>query len=176
MKILLLVLGMGRSGSSLLSGLCNLAGLRIPGPMLPAAPDNPQGFFEPLEVLEANQRYLERMDSSWYDVSLRPLLEPDGEALRLLQVDIDRLFDLHPAPLIVIKEPRMVITAPSWIAAAERRGYRVVFALPLRHPHEVIGSLRARRIESRPLRQPLAQVQPCGRTPNPRQATHGGVL
>ena len=46
MKLLVLVTGVGRSGTSSMAGLLEQLGLYVPGPYLSANASNPKGFFE----------------------------------------------------------------------------------------------------------------------------------
>ena len=48
------VLGMHRSGTSVLGGLINKMGLKTGGPLIAAAEDNEKGFFERIDVVLQN--------------------------------------------------------------------------------------------------------------------------
>lgn len=66
MKVIV-VAGMHRSGTSLVARTLNLLGADL-GPsssLLPAAPDNPSGFWEHRDVKELNDRLLASLGGTW---------------------------------------------------------------------------------------------------------------
>src|SRR5438067_12472105 len=56
-----LVLGSGRSGTSLVAGVLHQSGYFTGHDLLPASPTNPRGFFEDREVNAINEALLERV-------------------------------------------------------------------------------------------------------------------
>ena len=68
---LVLVLGMGRSGTSLLTGLLSLCGAGLPDDLLAPDAANTKGYFEPVDVLGINERFLKSLGTSWFDTSFR---------------------------------------------------------------------------------------------------------
>jgi hypothetical protein len=144
-KIVVCILGMGRTGSSLLSQTLSVAGCQLPGPALAASPDNPDGFWEPLEVLAIKEDYLLAHNSRWHDISLRPLETPESNAFAKLQDDVAEFFQRHAdIDLMVIKELRTVMTTSTWFKGAINAGYDIRIAIPVRHPGAVIASLLKR--------------------------------
>ena len=63
----ILVLGMHRSGTSAVAGALRLLGATPPKHVLPAAPDNPSGFWEAMSILGANDWILSKGGAAWYD-------------------------------------------------------------------------------------------------------------
>ncbi len=49
----IVVAGMHRSGTSAIVRVLNLLGVDLPAALYPARPDNPVGYWEPLQVVEA---------------------------------------------------------------------------------------------------------------------------
>lgn len=140
------VLGMHRSGTSLVSRLLHLlgAGLGSPATLVAAhAEANPRGFWEQAPVVELNEAVLRALGSDPWDpgfdpgagwehgAGVAPLRE---RAARL----VERLRD--GAPVWAFKDPRTCLTLPLWQAVVPDMAY-VVCA---RHPAEVAGSLRTR--------------------------------
>lgn len=75
-RIVLFVLGQGRSGTSALARVLSLCGGALPADVRPADDHNPRGYWEPRATLVLNEKILRRHGSAGFDPSLR-LLE-DG--------------------------------------------------------------------------------------------------
>jgi hypothetical protein len=144
----LLVLGMHRSGTSALTRVLALHGIGLPAEEMPAAPDNPLGFWEPPGVQRFDDRLLARLDRAWDDPRPVPLedLPPteraafEEEALAILAAEFP-----GAAPF-VLKEPRMARLLPFWRPVLARAGVAPRAVLPVRNPLEIMESL-ARRNE-----------------------------
>ena len=65
MKRCIVVLGVHRSGTSLMAGLLNIFGGYLGGNLLSSKDDNVRGFFEHAGLLEVNEVVLEELNSSW---------------------------------------------------------------------------------------------------------------
>lgn len=145
--IILFVFGMGRSGTSALARALSLCGGALPGTLLGADDGNPRGHWEPLNALHLNEEFLTRHGSTWFDPTLRLQNEVlVGNAERNAYLDRIEAFlrRLPPAPVHVIKEPRITALSDFWFEAARRMGFRLAAAVPVRHPEEVSASLAAR--------------------------------
>src|SRR5689334_22437193 len=66
-RICLVVLGMHRSGTSLLAGVLGLLGASLPKHMMPPNGANPKGFFEAQKIVGLHDNMLSAMKSSWID-------------------------------------------------------------------------------------------------------------
>jgi hypothetical protein len=134
------VLGMHRSGTSAVAGL--LARLGIwPGPesdLMPAKPDNPEGFWELTDLVAVDDLILERGGEAW-DVPFADPPERDlGGLLEQLDVILARL-RAQQGPWL-IKDPRLCLT---WDVVGARCG-EVVPLVVYRHPLDVALSLERR--------------------------------
>lgn len=137
------VAGMHRSGTSLVTRLLNLCGLDL-GPeadLLPAAPDNPEGFWENRHFVELNDALLFHLNGTWESV---PPLRPgwhDDTALDELKARARQVRDHFAghAPW-GWKDPRNCLTLPFWQSVIGP----LALVIPVRHPIEVAHSLRAR--------------------------------
>ena len=138
----LLVLGMHRSGTSAVAGLLAcLGGTMARTPVQPDA-DNLRGYWEPLPVVELNERLLAEAGSGWDDWGR---LDPDRLAATAVDAMVARFVDeFGDATLAVLKDPRMCRLMPPWRAAFARLGAAPSVVLPLRHPLEVARSLAGR--------------------------------
>jgi hypothetical protein len=55
MPSIILVAGMHRSGTSALTRALNLAGVPLPGNLMPADTENEDGFWEPLDLVRIHE-------------------------------------------------------------------------------------------------------------------------
>lgn len=144
---IVLVFGMGRSGSSALARVLSLCGCGLPAELVGATDANPLGHWEPHEALQLNETFLSAHGASWHD----PTLRLQGEVaidplLRATYVDKIKEFlaALPSAPLQVIKEPRITALSEYWFEAVREAGFAVGVVVPVRHPQEVAASLETR--------------------------------
>ena len=141
-----LVLGMHRSGTSALTRLLALHGIALGDALLPAAADNPTGFWEHREVVALHERLLAALGRAWDDPRALPSDWLEHPAAREAQAGIgallDREFAGHPA--WAVKDPRLCRFVPLWRRAMAERGIDAVAVFALRHADEVAASLEAR--------------------------------
>jgi hypothetical protein len=140
----ILVLGMHRSGTSMLSASLVAAGARIGNDLIPATPANPIGHWESNEIARTLDRILARAGSSWDDD--RPVAFPDdatrADAVRELVDLLDRRY--RRTALFSIKDPRSCRLVFLWREAFAAAGIEARIVTPVRHPAEVAASLEAR--------------------------------
>jgi hypothetical protein len=140
----LCVAGMHRSGTSMIVRLLNLCGLHLgpPKDLLPAAPDNPEGFWEHKAFVQLNDAVLKQRGGRWDqpppDEAAGWEMEPslDGLAARASRL-VRRFRGREPWGW---KDPRNCLTLPFWKRVLP--GMKVLICL--RHPVAVAESLWAR--------------------------------
>src|SRR5690348_14529849 len=66
-RLFLVILGMHRSGTSLLAGALGLLGASLPKHVMPSNCSNPKGYFEPQKIVELHDEMLLALNSSWSD-------------------------------------------------------------------------------------------------------------
>jgi len=143
------ILGMHRSGTSLITRLVNLLGLAVcrHDDLLVGRARNPRGHWESKSLLRYNDELLDELGGSWF---CPPSLE-DARLERLLRRHAaDALVAIqaaHPERPWVWKDPRTCVLLPFWSAVLAQRA---VYVLVVRHPFEVSDSL-ARRNGCTPL-------------------------
>lgn len=141
-----LVLGMHRSGTSVLTGLLSLAG--VAGPRRPILPDanNPKGYFESLPVNSFMESLLRAADSRWHDWRALNLGDiPAGQLAEFRRKAIDIAKEEYgQAPLFALKDPRICRAVPFWIETFSAVDAEPLAIIPLRHPHAVCMSLAKR--------------------------------
>ncbi|OBK76831.1 hypothetical protein [Mycobacterium sp. 1164985.4] len=145
-RVVLFVLGVGRSGSSALTRVLSLCGGTLPAGIRHPDWHNPRGYWEPRASLSLNETILRRQGSAGFDFSLR-LLEEDAFDDDERADCVDRvgtfLEKLPAAPLVVIKDSYITNISDIWFDAARLTGVDVAAVIPVRHPHEVIASQAA---------------------------------
>ena len=138
------VLGMHRSGTSVVTRIINLLGpcLCRSDDVVPGNPGNPAGHWESASLIKFNDRLLGMSGGSW---AAPPPLIPDWETtppVAALRGDGERVFmDAYPEEEWVWKDPRTCLTLPFWRTVWQRDP---VAALVSREPLEVFLSLRSR--------------------------------
>lgn len=144
MKTALVVLGMHRSGTSSVAGALTLLGAAAPLTLMPAAADNPRGFWESNVVMSVDDTLLAEAGSSWND--WRRLSLPSTPDSRIADALRGEFGDEE---MIVLKDPRICRLFPTWRSTLAQAGYRILIISPLRPPSEVAASLQARSPISR---------------------------
>jgi hypothetical protein len=141
-----LVLGMHRSGTSAVTSALHKLGAQLPARILPVMPDNPEGFFEPREIVAIHDRLLASAGSSWLDCTAFPetwYSSADAEAF-VNELIAALQQDYGDAALFVLKDPRISRFAPLWFKVFSALQITPFVVLPLRNPVEVAESLRKR--------------------------------
>ena len=149
------ITGMHRSGTSLVARLLQLCGLYL-GPekdLLPASPDNLEGYWENTKFVDLNDDVLRELGGAWDLPPVPPagwFLEPRFTPLRVrAELLLEEFSDREPWGW---KDPRNCLTLPFWKSLD---GFQIPFfygfgaslkvVLCLRNPVEVFGSLRDRK-------------------------------
>lgn len=150
-KIALVVVGMHRSGTSAMARLLSLSGAALPSDLMAAGIDNPTGFWESTDVARINDQILAHYGSAWDDVfsgAQQPFANAIDETLVAEAAEaITQLYG--PAPLIVLKDPRVSVLGRFWRAALEQAGFTPRYVVMVRNPLEVAASLAKRNGFSR---------------------------
>ena len=141
-----MVLGMHRSGTSLVMRLCNLLGVDLGDNLLPPQDDNVTGFWEHAGVIEVHDAILEALGSGWDDITPLPenwTKKPEIQSLKAQLKNLVRQ-DFSGIPLWGIKDPRLVRLIDVWMEILEELSIEPVFIIPVRNPYDVAESLRKR--------------------------------
>src|SRR4051794_22173737 len=141
MKRLVLVVGVGRSGTSLLAGVLGQLGFHIPQPEVSADDTNPKGFGEPRWGVDFHSKLMRRLRVIVFDA--RPVafektaaVVDDGELRTWLAGELAQADD------VVIKDPRVGWFLGLWQRACADAGARTTQITMLRHPAEILTSAR----------------------------------
>jgi len=135
---------MHRSGTSALAGALEAMGFDV-GPdddVMPADIGNPEGYFELLSIVRANDELLDRFGGRW---DSPPDFEPGWSESDVANefVDASRaaLKELFESDHYLLKDPRISILLPVWRRITNDRDCAVVI---VRDPLEVAASLTRR--------------------------------
>jgi hypothetical protein len=151
MRNLLLVLGMGRSGTSMLTGLLSLCGAGLPDNLLESDVNNEKGYFESLDVLGMNEFFLNCLGLDFFDTSFRLQegeLADDGSGALTKRIS-NFLRRYEDRPLLVVKDPKIVPLLRYWLPTATGAGWAVKVVVSVRHPREVSASFA--RVQEEPI-------------------------
>ena len=143
---MLMILGMHRSGTSVLTGTCGLVGADMGGEMMSARQDNVMGFWEHDEIVRIHDEMLDRLGYAWDDVRALPdkwwtyeVIRPQRQALLTV---LRR--DFSGSGLGCVKDPRLCRLLPLWLDLLQELGWQACCLIATRDPGEIIGSLKTR--------------------------------
>ena len=134
----LVVLGMHRSGTSVLARVLHELGANALQSLLEPADDNPDGYMESAEVVSPDNRLLEAAGLRWFDQAPMPPGFFDRFAFRRLKRRALQILrdDLPSSDTFVLEDPRFCRLVPFWSAVLEAFGATPHWILVLRHPLE----------------------------------------
>jgi hypothetical protein len=142
---LVLMLGVGRSGTSLMTGILGQLDFRIPQPEIRADESNPRGFGEPAWVVEFHQRLMRELRVTVFDarpaaweITGRVATDP---AVRSELRDWLRA-QVSGSDKVAVKDPRIVWFLPLWLDSVREIGVPDASITMLRHPAEILSSAR----------------------------------
>lgn len=141
------VLGMHRSGTSVIARSLQAMGVGLGHNLIPAiANNNDKGFFEDLEINVLNEEMLNFCGKSWHSVS--PIQSADvdllcdhGYLLRAIELLQDKL---SKHLIFGFKDPRTSKLMSFWSKVFAVGGFDVQFVFALRNPLSVVRSLEKR--------------------------------
>ena len=129
------ILGMHRSGTSLLAGTLQQCGLEL-GDVNTQAPANEKGNRESWLLIALHEDLLRKAGGFWHSPPVRPVVWTRlHEAIRGLFID-----EFAGVPLWGFKDPRLLYLLDGWLEVLPGLETVGIF----RHPLEVAGSLRKR--------------------------------
>lgn len=144
---LLLIVGMHRSGTSLLGSLLEASGIAMPGSLINGDTHNPEGYFERVDITALQERLLIDLERWWPSPrGMKPLPEGWLESDLGQQSLIDLIALLKPEAKRqkgpwAIKDPRSSLLLPLWTAACKQLEIPLQLILAVRNPAEVMVSL-----------------------------------
>ena len=145
---LLFVLGVHRSGTSALCAALAAAGASFGNQLIDAmAGVNDEGFWEDAGVVAVNEQLLALVDSSWF-APQASIAHTDWTAARFqpAREEAERILraGFGDAPLQAVKDPRLCLTLPFWLALCSQLEIPARVCVIRRAPLEVAQSLEKR--------------------------------
>jgi GT2 family glycosyltransferase len=147
---LILLVGMHRSGTSLLGSLLDAIDIRTPGPLIQADQHNPQGYYERHDITALQEQLLITLGHWWPSqagVAPLPSTWLQHPATRQAALQLEELLAQEmaqqPGPW-AIKDPRSSLLLPLWREVAGRLQLPMQLVLTVRDPAEVMTSLLQR--------------------------------
>jgi hypothetical protein len=144
-----IILGMHRSGTSIVGGLINKMGLNTGGPLIRPAEDNEKGFFERIDVVLQNDELMKRQNVHYaYNTHAYDASQGIKDALTLYndhffgegRRGLKFLNDPANYPWM-LKDPRLCITLRTWLPLLN---FVPAVLYTYRHPYDVALSLSKR--------------------------------
>ena len=145
-----IILGMHRSGTSIIGGLVNQMGFQTGGPLIQPAKDNEKGFFERIDVVLQNDVFFQdqQIHYSFHTQNYDPLIALRLALTREQDFSYGReglLFLNDPKNYpYMLKDPRLCITLRTWLPLLQSIP-AILFTF--RHPLDVALSLHNREQE-----------------------------
>jgi hypothetical protein len=145
-RILVVVLGMHRSGTSSAAGTLVRLGAAAPQHLIAPNADNERGYWESRVIIDLNDAILAAAGSDWrdwrkFDLNKIDALEADALRARAKEALAEEFGDVGFA---VAKDPRMCRLMPFWGPVFAEAKWSVRALLPIRPPLEVSQSLHCR--------------------------------
>lgn len=142
----ILVLGMHRSGTSVITRVLSLMGAALPTNVLGSNAFNEAGHWEPINILRANERFMRLLGHEWDDLRRLELETCSASIARDFVEEIEHILveEYEGATTIVVKDPRVSLLKPLIAWAASNLGYSVVSVLACRSAGSVSLSLGRR--------------------------------
>lgn len=143
---LIVVLGMHRSGTSVITRGLQVLGVNLGSRLLPPKGDNQKGFWEDSDINAINIEMLNAMGSDWHHLAAIEtedveVLRRQGYFLRAVKMLHEKVAD---APTFAFKDPRVAKLMPFWQEVFSHCQFDVSTVVALRHPLSVARSLAAR--------------------------------
>jgi len=103
------IIGMHRSGTSMITGILHKCGLKLGGNLLMGARDNPKGHFESLEFIRINQKILIMNGGRWHTPPKNIRFNPE------MKMQMRHFLNkFNPQKISGLKDPRTCFTFPLW--------------------------------------------------------------
>ena len=143
---LIVVLGMHRAGTSVITRGLKVLGVDLGDNFYPSGFDNPTGFWENLDILQLNIEMLHFLKTGWH--FLTPISSEDMDELcrsafflRAVEILREKIVEY---PIFGFKDPRVIKLLPFWKKVFAHDQLKAYYILATRHPLSVCKSLAKR--------------------------------
>ncbi|MCX5871527.1 MAG: glycosyltransferase [Deltaproteobacteria bacterium] len=144
---LIVVLGMHRSGTSVITRALEVMGVQLGDRLLPTMKDvNAKGFWEDLDLNALDEEMLDALNVNWHhlapiDVGDVEVLRQKGYFLRAVELLRQKVGNV---PNFGFKDPRVAKLLPFWKEVFRHCQFDVSYVVVIRHPLSVAKSLAKR--------------------------------
>lgn len=142
------ILGMHRSGTSLFSKTVRSLGVYMgrEEEMICPREDNPEGFWELIDIVDFHDRLLKVMSSSWDTTKPLPDFWWELKEVAPFKNELKHIVETHFSnrALWAWKDPRTCLTLPLWKAVLSQLNIQTRYIICLRNPLNVAASLSKR--------------------------------
>lgn len=146
MKKCIAVIGMHRSGTSVITKALEILGVNLGQNLIPVEEDNKKGFWEDGSIIDLNDRILALAGMTWFSVSEFPfslLQSKKGRALENEALDLISS-RLNAYTLWAFKDPRCGRLLPFWQKVFTKLDITLSYLVVLRNPLDIAASLEKR--------------------------------
>ena len=141
MKKCILVLGMHRSGTSLLTGLLHFSGIRAGKDFLNPLEENPRGFFEIRSIYELNEEILKAGGTKWDMIKKVNLNSIENYKEKIKNVI---LTEFEGEEIFVLKDPRICVLFNIYLEVMKELNIALYPVIVHRNYAEIAISLKKR--------------------------------
>lgn len=142
------VLGMHRSGTSVIARAINLLGVYIgqESNLLPPQQDNPEGFWEHREIVKIHDEILNMLSRTWYSTTPLPDKWWKSPEIGPFRNQLKKLIrrEFINQELWGWKDPRTCLLLPIWKDILDELNVELCYVIPVRNPLDVSASLEKR--------------------------------
>lgn len=147
LKRVVLVLGMHRSGTSLITRGLKVLGVALGDKFLDEAPDNEKGFWEDSDVMELNSAILKKLsEHDWHTLTPFSKNQLKEEYFEIYKEQATELLSgkIKNKTILGIKDPRFCRLLPFWDKVLKSLEIEVSYIISIRNPLSVAHSLQKR--------------------------------
>lgn len=145
-KIIIVVLGMHRSGTSVIARGLAALGINLGDNLVPENWDNERGFWEDAEIVAFNENLQEKLGYIWFGSTVvdginwkdKFIIEAKEQAKQLLANKIEQ------NQIYAFKDPRTAMLIEFWLEVFHELQLSPYYVIALRNPLEVAASLYKR--------------------------------
>ncbi len=141
--VVFVVLGMHRSGTSMVAGSLALCGVEFGRHLVPASPSNALGHWEHEGVVAIHDRLLAEFGLNWHDPDPLPAGWEDAPGAHAAEQQLERLLgaEFAQVPVWGVKDPRISRLLPLWHRLTARLGLSPRYLHVLRPAEDTAASL-----------------------------------
>jgi hypothetical protein len=143
MKKCILILGMHRSGTSLMTGILNASGISVGKTLLEPKEENPKGFFELKKLYNINEEILKVAGTRW-NMLKKPILSDKEKTFYKEKIKHIIKLEFDGEPLFILKDPRICLLLSLYLDVLRELSIKVYSILVERDYSEIAFSLSKR--------------------------------